>query len=273
MKIKKIAIGLLLFIGISTGMFFYLTKDSFSVPVLMYHHISDKKWNDAMYVSRDEFTRQVKYLKDNGYKFLSIDELEDYKFKKRKFPRKCVAITFDDGYENVYKNAYPVLKEYGAKGTVFVITSKLDVKGYLNSKQILEMQTSGVIKSESHTDSHPQLPKLSYEKQLRELKDSKDKLETLLGSRVNYIAYPYGESNEDTEKAMKEVGYNLGFRVDSNYTRRGDNTYALRRFWALEDFDYFTQITRVSRVSDIRFYLKRVKNFLIKPNSAIIHFI
>jgi peptidoglycan/xylan/chitin deacetylase (PgdA/CDA1 family) len=270
-KIKRIAIVLLLFAGMGTGLFLYATKDSFSLPVLMYHHISDQKWDEPMYVSRDEFSRQIKYLRDNKYKFMSMEEVEEYKQHKRKFPRRAVAITFDDGYEDVYRNAYPILKENGANGTVFVITSKLDEKGYLSRDQILEMQRSRVVKSESHTDNHLQLPKLNYDNQLRELTDSKDKLEKVLGTKVKYIAYPYGESNEDTQKAVRKAGYNMGFIVDSNYTRLSDDIYSLRRFWALEDFKYFTQESHVSRVSDIKIYLKKIRGYFNKQSSAIIH--
>jgi peptidoglycan/xylan/chitin deacetylase (PgdA/CDA1 family) len=181
----------------------------------MYHHIWDKKWNEPMYVSRDEFSRQIKYLRDNKYRFLSMEEVEEYKLRKRKFPRRAVAITFDDGYEDVYRNAYPILRENGANGTVFVTTSKLDEKGYLSKNQILEMQGSRVIKSESHTDNHLQLPRLNYEDQFRELTDSKDKLERVL-----------------------------------------------------EDFKYFTHECRVSRVSDIKIYLKRIKNTVMNPKNV-----
>jgi peptidoglycan/xylan/chitin deacetylase (PgdA/CDA1 family) len=257
-NIKKIAIIISIFIGISTGLFFYLTKDSFSVPVLMYHYVSDKESPDAIAVSKQDFRKQMKYLKDNGYKFLTLDELEDFKNNKKKFPRKSVVITFDDGYSNVYTNAFPIMKEYGAKGTIFVISNKIDVAGYLSSKQMQEMQKSGYIKIGSHSENHPNMPELSYESQLMELKQSKSTIEQVIGDKVDYLAYPYGESNSDTEKAAKDCGYKLAFRVDSTNTRIEQNNYRLKRLWALSDFNRFTEICKVSRISDIRGYAKRI---------------
>lgn len=258
--IKRLIILSAAFLCIITAVCFYITRESYSVPVLMYHYIGDEDNGKEICVSKQDFKKQINYLKDNNYKFLSLDELYDYEINNKKFPRKAVVITFDDGYDNVYTNAFPVIKEFDAKGTVFVITSKIGDKHYLNKQQIKDLQQSGYIKIGSHSVNHKNMRELSFDEQLKELKDSKEELEKIIEDKINYAAYPYGSFNGDTIKASKKAGYKLAFQVYSGYTRTGDNIYKLKRLSALSDYNYFTKIVRVTRTSDLKFLLKKVAN-------------
>lgn len=142
----------------------------------MYHSIDYEKGNELR-VPKEQFKEQMKYLKDNGYTTLTLNELYNFLEKNKPIPEKSIVITLDDGYVDNYTNAYPILKELGFNATVFVITSNIDKdKRTLTSKQIKEMDEAG-IQIASHTYNHDKLDDLSYEKQLQTMKKSKDDLE------------------------------------------------------------------------------------------------
>jgi peptidoglycan/xylan/chitin deacetylase (PgdA/CDA1 family) len=93
-----------------------------SLPVLMYHHILPKGGFIAS--SIDEFEKQMKFLAENGYKSLTSEEFLE--FKKGKNFKKAVFITFDDGWRDNYYYAYPILKKYNLKATIFLVTEWIE---------------------------------------------------------------------------------------------------------------------------------------------------
>ncbi|MDP4177080.1 MAG: Ig-like domain-containing protein, partial [Bacillota bacterium] len=138
------------------------------VPVLMYHYIEDYNDKDEykeLKVSKEKFKKQLQYLKDNGYSTLTLNEIYDFIVNHKCIPEKSVALTFDDGYNDNYTNAFPLIKEYGYKATVFVVTNWIDKEGlpYISSEHLKEMDTAGM-DIESHTLNHDHLPTLSYDK-------------------------------------------------------------------------------------------------------------
>ena len=95
-----------------------------SVPVLMYHHVLEKSGFIASSV--DEFRSHMKFLAENGYKTLSINEFIAYKKGELEVPKKSVCITFDDGWMDNYIYAYPIVKEFGLKANIFIITGWIE---------------------------------------------------------------------------------------------------------------------------------------------------
>ena len=178
----------------------------------------------------------MKYLKDNNYTTLTIDELYSYMQTGKLVPNNPIVITFDDGYKDNYTDAYPILKEFGLKATVFVITDTIDKeKNYLTSDEIKSMDSNN-IRIESHTAAHEQLDKISYNDNLKTMTSSKDKLEKILGRKINYIAYPFGGYNDNTIKATKESGYKLAFSTDFGWIDKNDNIYSLGRIFVNSNF-------------------------------------
>lgn len=90
---------------------------------------------------------------------------------------------------------------------------------------------------ESHTVSHPRLNELSYDKQLSEMKESKEYLEKLLNKDINYIAYPYGNFNENTLKAVEEIGYKMAVSTKSGLAAKSDGIYKLHRIYISNNYD------------------------------------
>lgn len=204
-------------------------NDNRGVPVICYHYIGeDPSGKSPLIISEEKFKEHLKTIKDNGYITLTMEELNDYLFKDRPIPEKSVVITFDDGSIDNYTKAFPILKEFNVKATMYVISDYINRSGYINSDQIKEMSDYG-IDIESHTVSHRRLSTLSYEEQLKELKDSKEAIQKLTGKPVIAIAYPEGKYNEDTKKATIEAGYSMGFTVDRGYADRSDNAAELNR--------------------------------------------
>jgi len=200
------------------------------IPILMYHSISYEKGN-ALRIPKESFRNQMKYLKDNNYTTLSLDELYAYMKMGKKLPEKSIVITFDDGYKDNYTNAFPILKEFKFKATIFVITNAIDKdKNYLTSNEIKSMDKNN-IRIESHTASHEHLDKIPYKDEVTTMTTSKSNLEKILGREINYIAYPYGEYNSDTIKAAKQSGYKLAFSTEFGWINKNNNIYSLGRIY------------------------------------------
>lgn len=213
------------------------------IPVLMYHSIDYEKGNELR-IPNDKFRLQMKYLKDNNFTPLSLQELYSYIVFGSSLPQKPIVLTLDDGYVDNYTNAFPVLKEFNFKATVFMITSLIDTNPrYLTSAQLQEMDKAGM-EIESHSVTHPELNTLSYDKQLQELKDSKDSLEKLLGREVPYLAYPFGKFNSDTLKIVEDLGYKMAFSTVIGDASKSDGLYKLHRLYVSNNYsmEYFKQM-------------------------------
>lgn len=203
--------------------------DNKGVPVLCFHSISDdSKTKSSIVIPKDKLKQDLQAVKDYGYTTLTMAQLNDYLFNNKPIPKKSVVISFDDGYKDNYTNAFPILKELNMNATIFVISSYLDGQVYMTPDEVKELSNYG-IDIESHTVDHKQLSTLSYDEQYKELKDSKDSLEKLIGKPVTAIAYPEGKYNDDTQKAAVEAGYSMGFTIERGYADRDDSRVLLNR--------------------------------------------
>ncbi|KGL39485.1 polysaccharide deacetylase family protein [Listeria sp. SHR_NRA_18] len=201
--------------------------DTLQIPVLMYHSINTNVKNNLI-TPPNEFDAQMKWLVDNGYHTVTLAELDALLETGKNVPDKPVVITFDDGYQDNYTNAYPILKKYGLKANIFVITDKIAKNNHFDEAALKEMSAYG-IEMDSHTVHHHELNTLSYEEQLKELQDSKTVLERLTGKKVNSICYPVGRYNEDTVRAAEATGYAMGFTTEPGKANKNDGMYTLPR--------------------------------------------
>jgi len=207
------------------------------IPILMYHSISYEKGN-SLRVSKENFRLQMKYLKDNNYTPITVDELYNYMQTGKIAPKKPIVITFDDGYKDNYTNAYPILKEFKFKATIFVITNTIDKDiNYLTSNEIKSMDSNN-IRIESHTVAHEHLDEISYKDDLITMKASKEKLEKILNRKIYYIEYPYGGYNDNVIKAAKESSYKLAFSTKFGLIDKNDNIYSLGRIFVNSNFTF-----------------------------------
>ena len=203
------------------------------IPILMYHavHVMDpsEASNANLIVAPDNFETQIKAMVDAGYYFLTPEEA--YKaFTENALPaKKVVWLTFDDGNEDFYTIAYPILKKYKAKATNNIITGfvKKGNAGNLTVKQMKEMMAHGM-SFQSHTVNHPDLSATDKATQKVELTDSIDFLENKLNTKVNTIAYPSGRYNQTTLDLAKKT-YKLGLTTNEGLASAKDGLLSLNR--------------------------------------------
>lgn len=186
------------------------TKTHATVPIFMYHFILDDygEFPDTEnFLKPETLEEQLKYITENGYQTIFMDEMDDlYKYEKP------VGLTFDDCFVYFYNNAFPLLKKYNQKATIFIITDYINGENYLTEEQLKEIADSGLVKIESHTKSHQYLDEMTYEEQLEQAVESKERLEAITGQKVTVYCYPSGRFNDTTIDIIKDY-YDFGLEM------------------------------------------------------------
>jgi peptidoglycan/xylan/chitin deacetylase (PgdA/CDA1 family) len=214
--------------------------DKSGLTILTYHSISNEIELDET-VTPEELERQLQYIEEN-YKVIPLEEAIEYLQTDIEKGSGSVVITFDDGYSDNYYNAYPLLKKHNFPATIFLISDFINNNGskYLSPSQIQEMKSNN-ISFGSHTISHRILTSLTNEEIIREIKDSKDILESQFGQRINFFAYPVGtrvDFNDEIVEIVKTCKYSLA--CSNVYGMNGKNAdiFALKRI-GIETTDNF----------------------------------
>lgn len=202
-------------------------KADMRIVVLNYHKVDDM--SIALSVSPVDFDKQMAYLGAKGYHTITPDQLADNLENGAQLPEKPLLITFDDGYADNYKNAYPILKRYGFKATIFVVTDFLSrYPNYITWAQAKEMSENG-IKIASHTMQHKSLLELSDEEIRAELEGSAQAINYHLGEQPQYLAYPTGTYNLHIADLVRASGYRAAFTIKYGNVDKASNLYALER--------------------------------------------
>jgi len=233
------------------------------VAILMYHKIGLPPQNSKLknlWVSPEKFARQMRYLQKKAIPVITFAEYYQLLQEKR-VPVKAVIISFDDGYQDNYIEAFPVLKKYGFKAMFFLVSDTIGIvnqwhnpatephQKMLSPEQIKEMQAAGM-EFGSHTLSHLNLNELSIEAANIQIAKSKPVLEQVLGKPVDIFAYPYGAGayNPAVKQLVKPAGYKLAVGIKQAINMRGqEDLFALKRITVRGDenlFDFYLQITR-----------------------------
>lgn len=221
-----------------------LSEAGQKVPILMYHKVNPYPASGGygLRVPPERFSWQMEYLRKRGFKTLSFNDLTDYWEKGAPLPPRPVIITFDDGYQDNYHFAYPILKANRFKATIFVVsglvgkTNEWDtgvkaqpVNKLLTWEQIKEMEKGG-IEFGAHTKSHADLSLIPPELAATEITLSKQALEKELGHPVLIFAYPYGHFNEAVEKEVAKAGFKAAVStIVAKNPLQPENHFALKR--------------------------------------------
>ena len=196
------------------------------IPVLMYHSISNKPGN-IFCVPAQQFLKEMAWLYSHGYNTISMDELCDAINNGSPLKEKPIMISFDDGYEDNYDVAFPILKQFGYTATFFLV-SDFVAPGWLTWQELKELSDAGN-SIESHTASHRDLRTLTSNEQRKELLKSKQLIESKLGTRVRAISYPFGGYNEKTLSLLQSLGYELAFTSKHGRVYNNDIRFKLKR--------------------------------------------
>lgn len=216
------------------------------VPVLMYHYIVPKAYNpepnNKSIIDLEAFELGMDFLYKEGYYTATLSELEDYVHGKIRLPEKTVVITFDDGYENNYTYAYPILKKYGFHAAIFLVGERVQehtteefqpsVTTYFSLDQI--KASNDVFEFHSHTHHLHYKKKAPCGKDYAATRDIDLLKEDIIemersGFNTSYIAYPYGDHNYQMIYQFVEDGYRMGFTVSQGFVKPGDHPMYLKR--------------------------------------------
>jgi peptidoglycan/xylan/chitin deacetylase (PgdA/CDA1 family) len=226
----------------------------------MYHGISDQLDNQAhpyfrTVTSPPRFQEQMTILKESGYQVITLSKavalLKGMMIMQKphkdnvkagipaSINERYVVITFDDGLQDFYTNAYPILEKFGHSATVFLTTKFIDgtfITGQncLSSSEIKSLSKNG-IEFGSHTVSHPLIVDLPKDKISYELSESKKKIEQVILKPIDLFSYPFRfpEDNKAFTKMLNslliENGYTAGVTTIIGTAKSIDNLMFLKR--------------------------------------------
>lgn len=230
------------------------------LPIVMYHHITDNKEKSGNYtVTADEFENDLKYIKDNGYTPITVNDLINFVYDGVPLEKNPIMLTFDDGFESFYVLAYPLLKKYNFKAVLSVIGYTSDKYSLiddhninysnLNWSEIKEMSDSGLVEIQNHTyDLHEN--KANNRKGMLRLKNETAEeyeniiatdllklqhlIRTKTGKESKAIAYPFGAYTKLTSMIIRKLGFKCSLTCEEriNTVKYGDidSLYELGRY-------------------------------------------
>lgn len=190
------------------------------MPILVYHHVVPGRSPSLLFENPDSFEQELKYLKDNGYQPVSFDDLADCLEHGVALPERPVILSFDDGWDNQFNHAFPLLQKYSFTATFFAVTGYVDHENFMTTEQLKTLLAAGMTIG-SHTRTHPALAGVGGGQRLREeVAGSKAWLEDRLEIAVSTFAYPYGSYSASVVAAVKAAGYRTARTVDigTHYT-------------------------------------------------------
>jgi glycosyltransferase involved in cell wall biosynthesis/peptidoglycan/xylan/chitin deacetylase (PgdA/CDA1 family) len=192
------------------------------LPILKYYHVSSEEMSNSGCggVTPELFEQQLRYLHDNDYYSANWDDWINAIFKRSPLIGKAIIITFDEGYIDFYRYAWPLLKKYGFMATVFLSTSsvgqtinrdtivneKIEMMGW---QEILELQKEGV-QFGSHSATHRSLMALSPGDIVYEAAQSRRILQQKLAVPVKIFSYPFGHTDSVVSHLVGACGYTVG---------------------------------------------------------------
>ena len=229
-----------------------------TIPILCYHRFA-QACDSPLCMPAEIFERQMKYLKDNGYRVIGPEELLDFLDYRKAVPNNAVMISIDDGYRSVYNVAYPILKKYGFGATLFVYIDYVGVSSKaLTWDHLRELKREGFYIG-SHSIAHSDLSKQknnengdAYLARLkREVFRSKAIIDEKLNQDTLIFSYPFGRRNQTVVSMSRQAGYKIAVTVD-----RGGNPFFADPFLIKRD-----QILK----RDMKRFISRLKTFQSYP--------
>lgn len=218
-----------------------------TATVLCYH-IVEAPAAPRMHIDRETFRQHLRYLEMTGYNVVPLRHVYEFVTGKRaSLPKNAVVITIDDGWRSTYTEAFPELQKRKFPFTVFIYPNIIGkTSNALTWEQIREMADAGV-DIQSHALTHPYLTKRKHRSMTdeqyaawlrRELAESKKILEKRSGKKVEFLAYPYGDYDDQVAKTAKKVGYEAALTCDFGRVKKGSDPLKMKRFVIDDKMDF-----------------------------------
>ena len=190
------------------------------IPIFLYHYVeivTDK--NDflraRLAVSPQNFENQLVSLKKSGYTFYFVKDIGT--ILESELATKPVIITFDDGYEDFYTEAFPILRRQNAKATVFINSGLMGRPNYMTQNQVVDTVTSGLVEIGGHGFSHQNLTGISLESAKKVVNDDVSNIKESYKITPVSFAYPYGAYNNDIKEIVSDAGYKYAVTLDKGW--------------------------------------------------------
>jgi peptidoglycan/xylan/chitin deacetylase (PgdA/CDA1 family) len=187
-------------------------RATLELPILLYHYIRvpPPRTKDpigyGLSVAAQAFAAQMDWLAEHDYHTVTFADLRLYWHRQAPLPGKPVIITLDDGYQDLYTSAFPILAAHGFTAVAYIVTGFVGERGYVTRDQILDMDRYG-IEIGAHTVTHVDLARSSTPWMTYQVVQSKAWLEKVLGHAVPDMAYPSGKYDARTIAAVQKAGY------------------------------------------------------------------
>lgn len=231
----------------------HLPKDS-HIPALCYHHVIPENapiktgFEDHPFsVTITRFEKQMQRLADSGYRPILPEALlqviKGQRSADEEKKGKPVLITFDDGWQNNYHYAMPVLRAFGFVATIFVIAGRIGEPDYMTLEQVAQLAEEG-FGIESHTCNHRPLQPLEDTEVEIELGKSRQILEDVTQKQIEFISYPHGSYSKRVINSCRRVGYKAAFSSDFGYATASSHEFRLPRLMIKKghSLEYFESV-------------------------------
>jgi len=205
-----------------------------TLPILMYHYVRTPPSTKTdllgyrLSVSPADFTTQMDWLSLHGFHPVDFNDVRAYFAGTQPLPAKPVVITLDDGYADLYTNAFPILAAHGFKAVAYIVSGFVGRWAYVTAAQVVQLDHNG-IEIAAHTVDHANLARSSYASAMYQLVDSKRMLENLVGHSVVDFAYPSGQFNAMSVAAVQRAGYDTAVTEAFSVDHSAGNRYVWAR--------------------------------------------
>ncbi len=202
-----------------------------TIPILGYNRFS-KNWIGRRTVTQPAFDAQMRYLKENGYHPVTLEQLLDFMNFKDQVPEKAVIITIDDGWSSVHKIAYPILKKYNFPAILFIYTDLIGTQNAMTWEQLKEIQENGIdiqCKAKTRRNLAEQKEDETFQDYVEAIENeiilSSMTIAEKLNKKCRSIAYPLGDHNHLVRFLLKKHGFEAGFSL-----KKGTNPFFVNRY-------------------------------------------
>jgi peptidoglycan/xylan/chitin deacetylase (PgdA/CDA1 family) len=213
-----------------------------SLTILMYHQVGPMvdPPNRSTYCNRQRFESQMRWLRRFRYNVLTMDHAVRALAGHEPIPKRAVVLTFDDGYQDFYDHALPILERFGLPAIVYAVSGRLGASpawrsenavpfpNLLTIEQLRDVSHRGITVG-AHTITHPRLTQAPPQARWAEVRESKTQLEAIIDGPVEHFCYPYGDYDADVMTVVEEAGFRSGVTTVRGRAHQAEDLFELPR--------------------------------------------